>query len=335
MIAAALQFFATPFAVERNLEAAGRLAREAAARGAQLALLPELFSTGYAYSPRLPSGAEPLDGPIVTWLRALSAELGLWLGGTLLVRAGREAFNTFVLAGPGGQLHHYAKRRPFLWERCYFAAGRAPVIAETDLGRLGLMVCWDLAHADTWASYAGRVDAVLLTSSPPRLHRAVLNFPRGRKVYAAQLLPVLARQRDALDALYAGYVGRCARALGVPVIHSVMAGRFVAQLPLARLSFVSMAALQPRYWAWAPEAHLASLRATFYGASAVYGADGAPLAQATDETGLALAEVPLGQPASPPRPVPPPGLPGALRLFAALLRPAAAVYRRTNSANLQ
>ena len=323
MIAAAIQCFATPFAAEHNWATAERLARQAAAQGARVIVLPELFNTGYAYSPRLTTGAEPPDGPTVCRLLALAAELDAWLGGTLLLRDGGEVFNTFVLAGPKGELHRYAKRHPFLWEGCYFAAGHASLVVETDLGRLGLMICWDLAHPRAWADYAGRVDAILLASSPPRLHRAVLNFPRGRKVYAAQLLPALVRERDSLDALYGDYVGQCAAALGVPVIHAVMAGRFVAQLPLARLSFLGFAAFQPRYWSWTAEAHLASLRATFYGTTAIYDSAGTVVSRADSDEGLALADLPLpARPASA-RPVPPPRLPAALRLFESLLRPLA------------
>jgi predicted amidohydrolase len=329
LMAAAIQMAATPFAAEQNWGTAARLARLAAAQGARVIVLPELFNTGYVYSPRLTASAEPVDGPTVAALLALSAELGAWLGGTLLLRNGRDVFNTFVLAGPAGQLHRYAKRHPFLWEGCYFAAGRAPLIVETDLGRLGLMICWDLTHPSTWADYAGRVDAILLASSPARVHRAVFNFPRGRKVYAAQLLPDLLRQRAVLDELYAGYVGQCAAALGVPVIHSVMAGRFVAQVPLARVSFLGFAAFQPRYWSWASEAHLASMRATFYGTSAIYNEAGTAVAQVDGEAGMALAEVNTQNSGNSRRRLPSPSLPGALRLFEALLRPAAALeYRR-------
>jgi predicted amidohydrolase len=332
VIAAALQFFATPFALEHNWETADRLARAAAAQGARLIVLPELFNTGYVYSPRLTASAEAADGPTVARLLALSRALGAWLGGTLLLREGGQVFNTFVLAGPGGQLVRYAKRHPFLWEGCYFAAGRAPIIANTPLGRLGLMICWDLTRPSAWTDYAGQVDAVLLASSPPRVHRAVFNFPRGRKVYAAQLLPALVQQREVLDELYGAYVGECAAALGVPVVHAVMAGRFVAQLPLPRLSFISLAAFQPRYWAWAAEAPLASLRASFYGATALYDAQGRAVARVEGDEGLALGELDLRGRAAPARPVPPPALPSALRLFEFLLRPLARLkYRQRPS----
>jgi predicted amidohydrolase len=200
-------------------------------------------------------------------------------------------FNAFALAQPDGRLHCYHKQNPFLWEHCYFEAGRAPLVVETDLGRVGLLTCWDLTSGRAWAAYRGRVDLLLMASAPPRFHRAVLNFPLGQKVYLAQLLPALLRDREALDGLYLHGVAARAAWLGAPVVHAVMAGRFVSEIPYPRLSFALVALLRPRYWRLARQAHLASLRATFYGTSAVFGAGGETLARVAGEEGLATAEI--------------------------------------------
>jgi len=60
--AAALQFFAAPFDLTRNLDTVERLTRQAVAQGAQIVVLPELFNTGYVYTPRLFAFAETEDG---------------------------------------------------------------------------------------------------------------------------------------------------------------------------------------------------------------------------------------------------------------------------------
>ncbi len=190
MRAAAVQFFATPFNLNRNLQTAERLIRQATSQGAQAVVLPELFNAGYVYSRRLPEAAEVGDGPTLRWLTALSAELNILIAGSLLLREGDHVFNIFVLAEPGGKVHRYRKQHPFLWEHCYFEAGRSPLIVETDLGNIGLMVCWDIAHARVWEQYRGKVDMMLIASSPPRFHRAVLNFPLGKKVYVAEMMVV-------------------------------------------------------------------------------------------------------------------------------------------------
>src|SRR5215510_9883877 len=76
--ASALQFSSTPFALSRNLESAERLIREAAAQGAQIVVLPELFNTGYVYTPRLFAAAETEDGATLRRLTSLSAELKVY-----------------------------------------------------------------------------------------------------------------------------------------------------------------------------------------------------------------------------------------------------------------
>ena len=326
MIAAALQFFATPFARDHNLETAERLIRQAAGQGAQIVVLPELFNTGYIYSPKLFAAAEAEAGPTTIWLSGLSRELGALIGGTILRREGGRLFNTFVLAAPDGALHHYRKQNLFLWERCYFEPGRAPLIVETPLGRLGLMICWDIARPAIWESYRGQMDALLLASAPPRLHRAVLNFPLGKKVYLAELLPALLREREALDEVYGADLGQRAAWLGAPIVSSVMAGRFVAQVPLPRLSFLLASLVKPRFWSWIPKSPLASLRATFFGSSAIYDPARGALARAEGDEGLALAELnPSTTPRDGPLPQPP-----SLALFDLLLRPFASAYYRDN-----
>jgi len=106
MRAAAIQ---TTAGVDRdaNLAAAAGLVREAADDGAALVVLPEYFSV--AGTPEvLRAGAEPLDGPTVTWAAALAAELGIHLvaGSVPEVPRGPDGrlSNTSCLLGPDGTL---------------------------------------------------------------------------------------------------------------------------------------------------------------------------------------------------------------------------------------
>jgi predicted amidohydrolase len=304
MRAAAIQFFATPFDLNRNLQTAERLVRQATSQGAQIAVLPELFNTGYVYNKRLPAAAEGADAgsaPTLRWLMSLSSELNIIIAGSLLLRQKTseapntgetsEVYNTFVLAEPGGKVHRYRKQHPFLWEHCYFEAGRGPLIVKTALGNVGLMVCWDIAHERVWEQYRGKVDVMLIASSPPRFHRAVLNFPLGKKVYVAEMMPTLLRQRETIDRWYFEDVAARAAWLGSPVVHAVMAGRFVTEIPFPRLSFLLGAITRPKLWPLAGQAHLATLRATFYGTSAVFDAQGQTLARVEGEEGVAIADV--------------------------------------------
>lgn len=309
MRVAALQFFATPFDLARNLGTAERLAHQAAAQGARLMVLPACFNTGYVYTPHLPAAAETDAGPTTRWLTRLSAELNVLIGGAWLQRAGAQIFNTFVLAEPNGQVHAYQHQYPFLWEHHYLTAGHAPLIVNTALGRVGMLIGWDAAHREVIEAYRGQVDVMLMASALPRFHRAVLNFPLGKKVYLAQLIPSLLRQREAIDDWYVGGVTASAALMGAPLIQAVMAGRLVTELPWPRLSLGLMALSQPRYWPLIGAARSASLRATFSGASAIITARGETLARVEAEEGYALAEIAPG-------PLPdPPALPQAAELW--------------------
>jgi predicted amidohydrolase len=338
MRVAALQFFATPFDLSRNLETAERLARAAAAQGAQLVVLPELFNTGYVYTPRLFASAETDDGPTLRALTRLSAELGVHLAGPLLLREGGRVFNVFALVGPDGRVHKYRKQNPFLWERCYFEPGRGPLVAETGLGRIGLMTCWDIARREIVEAYRGRVDALVVASAPPRFHRAVLNFPLGKRIYLAQMMPALLRDREVIDGWYLDEVAALADWLGAPVVHAVMAGRFVAEAPFPRLSFLAAGFSRPRYWPLAASAHLASLRATFYGTSAIFDARGEALARVERLEGIALADISPGDARDPALPSAKlsgyflPKVPLQLQVMEWLMRPVAAMYYRRRAA---
>jgi hypothetical protein len=153
------------------------------------------------------------------------------------------------------------------------------------------------------------VDVTLMASAFPRFHRAVLNFPLGRKVYLAQLTPGLLRHREVIDDWYVGGVAECAALIGAPLVHAALSGRFVAELPRPRLSFWLMALSQPRYWPLALRAESATLRATFSGASAVVDSRGQTLARVKGEEGIACADITPG----PPRDQPP--LPDASLLW--------------------
>lgn len=139
-----------------NLALAVELARAAAARGARLIALPELFFWG---GPRAaePTEAEPIPGPTTTALAALAAELGVFLvGGSILERidGAAKVFNTCVVFDPrGAALATYRKIHLFdvdlgdrvaVRESANRAAGGDVVSFACDLTTIGLAICYDL-----------------------------------------------------------------------------------------------------------------------------------------------------------------------------------------------
>ena len=173
MRAAAIQLTATPD-VAANLAAADGLVRRAAADGAALVLLPEKWSV-LGHGPALRAGAEPLDGPAITWARELARELAIDLvAGSIAERvAGEDKLrNTSVHVGPDGEIRAtYRKIHLFdvevdgtvYRESENEAPGDAPVLSTAADGTsLGLSICYDLRFPELYRALTVAGARVLL-----------------------------------------------------------------------------------------------------------------------------------------------------------------------------
>src|SRR3954451_19949838 len=92
--------------VDRNLEVAERLVRDAAGRGADLVVLPEKWNL-LGGAAELRAGAEPLEGPTISAARGWARELGVALvAGSIAERteADGRAFNTSVVIDGDGEI---------------------------------------------------------------------------------------------------------------------------------------------------------------------------------------------------------------------------------------
>ncbi len=146
---------------------------DAAGRGAELVLLPETFAVGFSMDTE--RTAEPVDGPTARWLGDQAAAHGLWIGGSLPERADGDELphNVFVLAGPGGERHRYAKRHPFSYghEDDHYARGDATITLDLGGLRLSPAVCYDLRFADQfWAQGPDTDCFVVVANWPSRRH---------------------------------------------------------------------------------------------------------------------------------------------------------------------
>jgi N-carbamoylputrescine amidase len=136
-----------------NVEAAVELVRTAAAQGAQVVLLQELFATPYFC--RTQRGehfglAHELAGhPVIARFSALAAELGVVLPISFFERAGQTHFNSIAIVDADGTvLGVYRKSHipdgPGYQEKYYFSPGdTGPRVWDTRFGRIGVGICWD------------------------------------------------------------------------------------------------------------------------------------------------------------------------------------------------
>jgi predicted amidohydrolase len=176
---------------DRNRRRAEELTRAAAADGARLVVLPEKWNL-LGRPEALRAGAEPLDGPSITWARELARELGIDLVAGSIVEhvEGREkGFNTSVHVGPDGELKAvYRKLHLFDVEvagTVYRESdtedpGEEIVLSRLEDGvELGLTVCYDLRFPELYRALAvagARVIAVpsAFTLATTRDHWEVL-----------------------------------------------------------------------------------------------------------------------------------------------------------------
>jgi predicted amidohydrolase len=175
-LAAAVQLNATDDA-ERNRATAERLVREAARRGARLVLLPEKWNRLGSAEAML-AGAEPLDGPSLTWARNMARELRIDLvAGSILERIPGEArtANTCAHIDPAGELRAvYRKLHLFdvevegvlYAESEHERAGDEIVTSGLSEGPgLGLSICYDIRFPELYRVLSARGAEVLTVPS--------------------------------------------------------------------------------------------------------------------------------------------------------------------------
>ena len=147
---------------DANLASAVSLVREAAGLGAEGVFLPEMWPFIGSDEAKV-AGAQTLDGPVVSTMRELARELGVWLQpGSFAERSevGGRVYNTAPLIRADGELAAvYRKIHLFdidlpggavLRESDTVVAGDRAVASETPFGTLGLTICYDLRFSDLY-----------------------------------------------------------------------------------------------------------------------------------------------------------------------------------------
>lgn len=144
---------------------------EEAQKGAELYVLPEMFSTGFATS----EGDAIEDDPSATleWMKAKAAELDAALCGSIALRLGDgRCVNRMYFVYPDGRCAHYDKRHLFTYggEQHRFSGGEQRVIVEYKGIRFLLAVCYDLRFP-VWLRNRGDYDAMIIVASWPESRR--------------------------------------------------------------------------------------------------------------------------------------------------------------------
>jgi len=258
---AAIQMVSENGQVTDNLNHASRWTRQAAREGAELVLLPELFSTGYDINAHAWGAAETQGGATESWLAATAAQHGFFIGGSYLERRGDDYFNTFALAGPAGIAGRVRKRHPCSVEAYIFKGSSDDFhVIATPLGRIGVAVCYDSCLREVWdGMLAGSPDLLLFPMSAPT--------PVKTMFYGE-------RQIDAFHASFRDTATQGAQMVGMPCAMSNKWGPWQTSLP-----------------AMLPRLLLGQQRSSFPGFTHVADSNGSEVARITRGEGVAVATV--------------------------------------------
>jgi N-carbamoylputrescine amidase len=152
VVVAATQF-ACSWDLAANLAKAEHLVRAAAAQGARLILLQELFATPYFCIEQDPAYLElaeaTADSSLLQRFSALARELGVVLPVSFFERGNNAYFNSVALIDADGRnLGVYRKTHipdgPGYQEKFYFSPGDTGFrVWDTQVGRIGVGICWD------------------------------------------------------------------------------------------------------------------------------------------------------------------------------------------------
>jgi N-carbamoylputrescine amidase len=200
-----------------NIARAERLVRQAAARGAQIILLPELFETPYfciEQDTRHLALAHPAaENRAVRHFAAVARELGVVLPISFFERAGPVYFNSIaILDADGTNLGVYRKSHipngPGYQEKNYFSPGDTGFrVWDTRFARIGVGICWDQWFPET-ARVMALMGAELFffptaigTEPPPALPvNSREHWQRTQQGHAAaNLTPLVASNRYGLE----------------------------------------------------------------------------------------------------------------------------------------
>ena len=309
---AAIQMDANPAPTPQRLERAANLVDQAASAGAQLVVLPEVFNTGYGYSPENHLRAETLQGPTAQWMKSTAARLNIHLAGSLMLLDGDEVYNALLLFAPDGRMWRYDKNYPWGWERGYFRDSHRITVAQTDLGDIGMMICWDAGHLELWQRYAGQIDLMLISSCPPDIGDPTYHLPGDVQVTFDDFGPMGAFLKGTGRAVFGEMLNQQTAWLGVPTVNTVSCGHIRTAIPNGRASLLSMVGFAPWLAKYLPVADQLEMSCGFMPGCKVVDASGKVLAELPQEAGEAftLAEVgltekkPQPQSSQPPSAVP-------------------------------
>lgn len=216
---AAIQMESKNCDVEGNIERARKFIEEASSEGAKLILLPEFAITGYELNENIWNYAESNSGVTVNFLKEMSKKYGVWLGASYLEAENEDFYNTFVITNPdGNEDGRVWKEVAGSIETYLFKGRKSNHIIETELGRVGVIVCYDGMMAEPLLALSKESpDIILLPHSAAEPSKVPILFPDSAIQYMNNYLK--------------NNTERFAKMFGVPCVLANKTGPWQSEVP--------------------------------------------------------------------------------------------------------
>jgi predicted amidohydrolase len=144
-------------------------------QGAELVIFPELSVTGYTMRDQIYELAETIPGHSTTVLEKLAKKTGTYIVfgmPELSEKTKATIYNAAVLVGPNGFIGKYRKMylptHSVFEEKRYFRPGYQTAVFETELGKIGLIICYDIFFPEVsrLTRLKGAQSIVCISASP-------------------------------------------------------------------------------------------------------------------------------------------------------------------------
>lgn len=133
--------------------------------GADLYVLTEMWSTGFAINPE---GVAERDEASLQWMKDMAAQMQAAIAGSLAIEQDGSFHNRLYFVKPDGEVEYYDKRHLFSYggEDKYYSPGTERVVVEWKGVRFLLTVCYDLRFP-VWMRWSDDYDAILCVANWP------------------------------------------------------------------------------------------------------------------------------------------------------------------------
>ena len=150
---ATVQYEPSQFKKDHNVESLLRLCEEAAKKGAKLIVTPEMGTTGYCFLNReeISSLVETIPGPTTEKFQEITRKFNCYIviGMPEIDEESQLYYNSAVLIGPNKIIGKHRKSHGYIAEPKWSAPGQEHLVFDTDLGKIGILICMDIHFIET------------------------------------------------------------------------------------------------------------------------------------------------------------------------------------------